>query len=141
MAFHFRGRLSRGEYRMKVAAQLVAWLGVRALLDWALPPEVPPTIYLGENLQELLHPNPGLLMRYLGMGLWAGIAALGIRHAPPALRRCLILIPLLATTSMTFGLIHEARLFDAAAPLLVARILCLISASRAAADPPPVSRP
>src|SRR5262245_22675846 len=39
MAFHYRGNLSRGEYWGKVMAQLVAWLGVRAVLDWQLPPE------------------------------------------------------------------------------------------------------
>jgi hypothetical protein len=127
MAMHAHGNLARRAFWGKVAVQLVVWVGVRSILYWWLPATVVPALHLGDNARELLHPTAWLLMRYLPSGLWVGVAAFGIRYAPTLLKRCLILVPLLLITALDFGIIHEVRLFDALAPLVVALILCLIS--------------
>lgn len=127
IAMNAHGNLASRAFRGKVMAQLAVWVGVRSILGWWLPMEVVPVLHLGDNMRELLHPTAWLLMRYLPLGLWVGVAAFGTRYAPTLLKRSLILLPLLIITALDFGIIHEVRLFDALAPLVVALILCLIS--------------
>jgi len=122
----------------RVALQLAAWGGVRVLMFWLLPSSEAPEFRIETNIQELLHPTAGLLTRYLAPAIWMGVAVLGYRHAPPALRRTIILLPLLATTTFVYGQFHEVRQFDAFVPVMVALILCALPAKfavRPAPDP------
>jgi hypothetical protein len=116
----------------RVALQLSVWGGVRLVMFWLLPSGMAPRILIATNLQEILHPTAGLLTRYLGPALWMGVAVLGYRHAPPALRRTVILLPMLVATTFVFGQFHEVRQFDAFVPVLVALILCALPAKFAA---------
>jgi len=120
----------------KAALQLAVWGGVRLLMFWLLPSAVAPELRIETNTQQLLHPTAGLLTRYLAPAIWMGVAILGYRHAPPALRRTVILLPLLATTTFLYGQFHEVRQFDAFAPVMVALILCALPANLAVRSAP-----
>ena len=119
----------------RVALQLSVWGGVRLVMFWLLPSDMSPRILIATNIQEILHPTAGLLTRYLGPAIWTGVAILGYRHAPPALRRAVILLPMLVATTFVFGQFHEVRQFDAFVPVLVALILCALPARVAASAP------
>jgi hypothetical protein len=126
VAVHFPEGLKQPRTWGQVLLQLAAWGGVRALMFWLLPSHAAPELRLQTNLEELLHPTPGLLLRYLGPCIWMGVAMLGYRRAPRPLRQAIILLPLLATTTFVYGQFHEVRQFDAFIPVLVALILCCI---------------
>ena len=126
VAVHFPEGLTRPRIWYQVALQLAAWVGVRALMFWLLPSHAWPELRLQANIQEMLHPTPGLLSRYIAPGLWMGLALLGYRRAPRRLRRALILLPLLAITTFVYGHFHEIRQFDALIPVIVALILCCV---------------
>ncbi len=126
VAVHFPEGLKQRRIWYRVALQLVAWGGVQALLFWLLPSHASPVLRLQANIQEMLHPTPGLLLRYISPALWMGAALLGYRRAPRRLRRALILLPLLAITTFVYGQFHEVRQFDAFIPVIVALILCCV---------------
>ena len=96
------------------------------LTFWLLPSHASPELRLQTNIQELIHPTPGLLLRYLGPAMWMGVALFGYRRAPPRLKRSLILLPLLVITTFVYGQFHEVRQFDAFIPVIVALILCCV---------------
>lgn len=102
---------------------------------WLLPSDMAPRVLIATNIQEVLHPTAGLLTRYLGPAIWMGIAILGYRQASPALRRAVILLPMLVATTLVFGQFHEVRQFDAFVPVLVALILSALPAKFAASAP------
>ncbi len=124
VAIHFPEGLKQRRIWGQVLLQLATWGGVRALMFWLLPSHAAPELRLQTNIDELLHPTPGLLLRYLGPCIWIGVAMLGYRRAPQRLRRAIILLPLLAATTFVYGQFHEVRQFDAFIPVLVALILC-----------------
>ncbi|MCI0658337.1 MAG: hypothetical protein L0170_14895 [Acidobacteria bacterium] len=126
MAIHFPEGYKQLRIWGQVLLQLAAWGGVRALMFWLLPSHITPELRLQSNIEELLHPTSGWLLRYVAPCIWMGVALLGYRRAPQRLRRAIILLPLLATTTFVYGQFHEVRQFDAFIPVLVALILCCI---------------
>ena len=126
VALHFPEGLKRTRVWLQTALQLAAWGGVRALMFWLLPSDASPELRLQANIQELLHPTPGLFLRYVSPLIWMGAGLFGYRHAPRRLRRALILLPLLVITTFLYGQFHEVRQFDAFIPVIVALILCSI---------------
>jgi hypothetical protein len=140
VAIHFPESLRQPRVWGQIALQLAAWGGVRVLLFWLLPSDAMPVVRIQTNLQELVHPTPGLLLRYLAPAIWMGIALLGFRRAPPRLKRTLLLLPLLLVTTLVYGQFHETRQFDPLIPVIVALILCCFQADlpdRAFREAPP----
>jgi hypothetical protein len=126
VAVHYPSGLKQPRIWWQVALQLATWGGVRALMFWLLPSHTLPVLRLQPNIQEVLHPSLGLLIRYVAPGIWMGAALFGYRRAPQRLKRSLILLPMLAITTFVYGQFHEVRQFDAFIPVVVALILCCV---------------
>jgi len=128
--------LPHGVHRLatwgRAALQLAVWGGVRLVMFWMLPSGVAPRVLIATNIQALLHPTARLPTLYLGPAMWTAVAVLGYRHAPPGLRRAVVLLPMLVATTFAFGQFQEVRQFDAFIPVLVALILCALPAKFAA---------
>jgi hypothetical protein len=112
--------------------QLALYALVRGLLYYWLPAD---RAWEGGKLPYnwlLLTQRPLELLAKLGPTLaWFGLAALGLPRAPPALRRCLLLLPCLLLMTLLFGQLHEARQFDAFIPVAVALIVARVAAAAA----------
>lgn len=112
-----------------LALQLLLYGLVRLLLFHVLPAH---QAWEGGKLMfnlHLLQDEPRLLVHKLGpLLLWYALAATGWRHAPPPLRRCVIILPCLFVMTALVGQFNEARQFDAFIPVAMALMLCSLSA-------------
>jgi len=110
-----------------LALQMACYGAVRLLMFTVLPAR---SAWEGGkpalNIDFVLH-HPVLIVMSLGpLVLWYGIAAVGMRSAPVALRWCVALLPCLAVMTFFVGQLNEARQFDAFIPVGVALTVCVI---------------
>ncbi len=116
----FIGRMKPGHLAGFLILQLAVYAGVRSTLFFFLP-----TTHLWDGGKVAY--NSGLFFehpRTLFMNLyqpvfWYVLAAFGLPHAPPALRRSLIILPCLLVMTFFVGQFNESRQFDAFIPVAV----------------------
>ena len=117
-----------------LAVQLALYGLVRLLLFYLLPAQ---QAWEGGKLMfnlHLLQDEPRVLLYSLGpLLLWYALAATGWRHAPPLLRRCVIILPCLFVMTAVVGQFNESRQFDAFIPVAMALMLCALNARLGAA--------
>ncbi len=121
-------RMPRGSYLGWILAQAAGYLAVRLLLFHFLPADA---AWSGGKVWmniDFLVNRPGPVAASAGAVLfWWAAAAAGIPHAPPRLRRCLILVPLLIGMTVLVGQINEPRLMNSAIPVAVALIAVAVT--------------
>jgi hypothetical protein len=106
-----------------ILVQLAGYAAVRLLLFRFLPaPAAWSSGKLWMNVNFLVNRPGPVAAAAAAVLFWWAAAAVGIPHAPPRLRRCLILAPLLVAMAVLVGQINEPRLMNSFVPVVLALV-------------------